>query len=55
LNPRLSFRNRPAPPGGAHELGAVEVAPHCFHLQPEEHDLRPKVPGFLAPHPEPKP
>ena len=33
-----------------HELVIVEGAPHTFHLQPKQADLRPKVLGFFAQH-----
>lgn len=36
--------------GVEHELVVVEGAPHSFHLQPKEQDLRPKVLGFFDRH-----
>lgn len=33
--------------GAVHELVIVEGAPHTFHLQPKQHDLRPVVLGFF--------
>ena len=36
--------------GVAHELVVVEGAPHTFHLQPKEKDLRPIVLSFLGKH-----
>lgn len=36
--------------GVAHELIEVEGAPHTFHLQPKERDLRPVVLGFFEKH-----
>ncbi|NBV24273.1 MAG: alpha/beta hydrolase [Proteobacteria bacterium] len=33
--------------GARHELVIVEGAPHTFHLQPKQGDLRPKVLGFF--------
>lgn len=33
--------------GARHELVIVEGAPHTFHLQPKQADLRPKVLGFF--------
>jgi acetyl esterase/lipase len=33
--------------GAEHELIVVEGAPHSFHLQPKERDLRPAVLGFF--------
>jgi len=36
--------------GARHELVIVEGAPHTFHLQPKQADLRPKVLGFLDQH-----
>jgi hypothetical protein len=33
--------------GTRHELVIVEGAPHTFHLQPKQRDLRPLVLGFL--------
>ena len=36
--------------GAVHELVIVEGAPHTFHLQPKERDLRPVVLGFFDTH-----
>jgi acetyl esterase/lipase len=36
--------------GVEHELVVVEGAPHSFHLQPKQQDLRPKVLGFFDKH-----
>lgn len=36
--------------GVEHELVIVEGAPHTFHLQPKERDLRPVVLGFFDKH-----
>lgn len=36
--------------GVDHELVIVEGAPHTFHLQPKERDLRPLVVGFFDKH-----
>jgi dipeptidyl aminopeptidase/acylaminoacyl peptidase len=36
--------------GVEHELVLVEGAPHTFHLQPKQKDLRPLVLGFLDKH-----
>jgi acetyl esterase/lipase len=36
--------------GIEHELVVVEGAPHSFHLQPKEKDLRPQVLAFLDKH-----
>lgn len=36
--------------GAEHELVLIPGAPHSFHLQPVERDLRPLVLGFLAKH-----
>lgn len=36
--------------GARHELIIVEGAPHTFHLQPKQADLRPKVLGFFDEH-----
>lgn len=36
--------------GARHELVIVEGAPHTFHLQPRQADLRPKVLGFFDQH-----
>lgn len=41
--------------GVEHELIIVEGAPHTFHLQPKQKDLRPVVLGFLDKHLKPKP
>ncbi len=39
--------------GMEHELVIVEGAPHSFHLQPKERDLRPLVLGFFDKHLKP--
>lgn len=39
--------------GVEHELVIVEGAPHTFHLQPKERDLRPVVLGFFDKHLKP--
>ncbi|HOX02680.1 MAG TPA: alpha/beta hydrolase [Candidatus Paceibacterota bacterium] len=36
--------------GARHELVVVEGAPHTFHLQPKQRDLRPQVLGFFDAH-----
>jgi acetyl esterase/lipase len=36
--------------GAVHELVIVEEAPHSFHLQPKQRDLRPVVLGFFDKH-----
>ena len=36
--------------GARHELVIVEGAPHTFHLQPKQRDLRPVVLGFFDKH-----
>jgi len=36
--------------GARHELVIVEGAPHTFHLQPKQRDLRPLVLGFFDQH-----
>ena len=36
--------------GAPHELVIVEGAPHTFHLQPKQRDLRPVVLGFFDKH-----
>ena len=36
--------------GVEHELVLVEGAPHSFHLQPKQRDLRPLVLGFFGKH-----
>ncbi len=36
--------------GAEHELVLVEGAPHSFHLQPKQRDLRPLVLGFFDKH-----
>ncbi|MBM3858042.1 MAG: hypothetical protein FJ395_00150 [Verrucomicrobia bacterium] len=36
--------------GVAHELVIIEGAPHTFHLQPKQRDLRPLVLGFFDKH-----
>lgn len=36
--------------GAPHELVIVEGAPHTFHLQPKQRDLRPVVLGFFEKH-----
>jgi acetyl esterase/lipase len=41
--------------GIEHELVIVEGAPHSFHLQPKERDLRPLVLGFFDKHLKPQP
>jgi acetyl esterase/lipase len=41
--------------GIEHELIIVEGAPHTFHLQPKQRDLRPNVLGFLDKHLKLKP
>lgn len=40
--------------GIEHELIVVEGAPHTFHLQPKQRDLRPVVLGFFDKHLKPK-
>ena len=40
--------------GTKHELIIIEGAPHTFHLQPKERDLRPVVLGFFDEHLKPK-
>jgi acetyl esterase/lipase len=40
--------------GVEHELVLVENAPHSFHLQPKQRDLRPLVLGFFEKHLRPK-
>jgi acetyl esterase/lipase len=40
--------------GAPHELVIVEGAPHTFHLQPKQRDLRPVVLGFLDRYLKPK-
>ena len=40
--------------GVPHDLVRVEGAPHTFHLQPKEQDLRPLVLGFLDKHLKPR-
>lgn len=40
--------------GVEHELIVLEGAPHSFHLQPKERDLRPTVLGFFDKHLKPK-
>lgn len=39
--------------GAPHELIVVEDAPHTFHLQPKQRDLRPVVLGFFDRHLKP--
>jgi dipeptidyl aminopeptidase/acylaminoacyl peptidase len=39
--------------GMEHQLVIVEGAPHSFHLQPKEKDLRPLVLGFFDKHLKP--
>jgi dipeptidyl aminopeptidase/acylaminoacyl peptidase len=39
--------------GTEHELVVVEGAPHTFHLQPKQRDLRPLVLGFFDKHLKP--
>jgi dipeptidyl aminopeptidase/acylaminoacyl peptidase len=41
--------------GAEHELVIIPDAPHTFHLQPKQRDLRPAVLGFLDRHLKPKP
>jgi alpha-beta hydrolase superfamily lysophospholipase len=41
--------------GTPHQLVIVEGAPHGFHLQPEQQDLRPIVLGFFDKHLKGKP
>ena len=36
--------------GARHELVVIEGAPHTFHLQPKQRDLRPLVLGFFDTH-----
>ena len=36
--------------GVPHELVIIEGAPHTFHLQPKQKDLRPIVMGFFDKH-----
>ena len=36
--------------GTAHELVLIPDAPHTFHLQPKQRDLRPLVLGFFDKH-----
>ncbi len=40
--------------GAEHELVIVEGAPHSFHLEPKQKDLRPLVIGFFDKHLKPK-
>jgi dipeptidyl aminopeptidase/acylaminoacyl peptidase len=40
--------------GVEHELVIIEGAPHTFHLQPKQRDLRPLVLGFFDKHLRPK-
>ncbi len=40
--------------GVEHELVIIEGAPHTFHLQPKQRDLRPVVLGFFEKHLRPK-
>ena len=40
--------------GAEHELVLVEGAPHTFHLEPKERDLRPLVLGFFDKYLKPK-
>lgn len=40
--------------GTKHQLVIVEGAPHTFHLQPKQRDLRPLVIGFFDEHLKPK-
>ena len=44
------FAERLKAVGARHELVIVEGAPHTFHLQPKQADLRPKVLGFFDQH-----
>jgi acetyl esterase/lipase len=39
--------------GAEHELVIIEGAPHTFHLQPKQRDLRPLVLGFFDKHLKP--
>ena len=41
--------------GTEHELVIVPDAPHTFHLQPKQRDLRPLVLGFFDKHLKPAP
>jgi acetyl esterase/lipase len=41
--------------GVEHELIIIEGAPHSFHLQPKQRDLRPLVLGFFDKHLKPQP
>jgi len=41
--------------GVEHELLIIDGAPHTFHLQPAQRDLRPVVLGFFDEHLKPKP
>lgn len=41
--------------GVEHELVIIEGAPHSFHLQPKQRDLRPPVLGFFDKHLKPQP
>jgi acetyl esterase/lipase len=41
--------------GAPHELVVIEGAPHTFHLQPKQRDLRPLVLGFFDTHLKRKP
>ena len=40
--------------GDEHHLEIIEGAPHTFHLQPKEKDLRPLVVGFFDRHLKPR-
>jgi acetyl esterase/lipase len=41
--------------GAAHQLEIIPDAPHTFHLQPKQRDLRPLVLGFFDKHLKAKP
>ena len=41
--------------GAAHQLEIIPDAPHSFHLQPKQLDLRPRVLGFFDKHLKSKP
>lgn len=41
--------------GAAYQLEIIPDAPHTFHLQPKQRDLRPLVLGFFDKHLKPKP
>ncbi len=40
--------------GVEHELVLIEGAPHSFHLQPKQRDLRPLALGFFDKHLKPR-